>query len=255
MAFTLLQKFGWIASAFQTKHLLLFDIGLSNNNQVKNTQSAEGFFSMKTKSGPSSDISLVIASHNAGKIDEFADLLAPFSIQIESALGLGLEDVEETGKSFEENALLKAVQTAQASGHLALGDDSGVCVTMLDGAPGMYTARWAETKNGARDWDLAMGRVADKLRAIGTDDWSAKFVCVLALAWPDGRQILTRGEVEGQLIWPVRGTRGFGYDPMFVPNGEALSFGEMDPVRKHGMSHRHVAFQKLLAHGVFDERD
>lgn len=191
---------------------------------------------------------LVIASHNSGKIREIDDLLRPFSIEVSSALELGFSDVEETGTTFEENACLKAVETAGKSKTPALGDDSGLMVEALNGDPGIYTARWAQKADGSRDWNLAMSKVADKLRAAGTDNWRAKFVCVLALAFEDGRVIVERGEVAGTLVWPLRGDLGFGYDPMFVPDGYQQTFGEMLPAEKHEISHRHIAFQKILRH-------
>jgi len=189
---------------------------------------------------------IMVASHNSGKITEISDLLRPLNITVQSALGLGLADVEETGSTFEENAILKATQVAAASNLVALGDDSGLMVDALGGDPGIYTARWAERPGKERNWEYAMGQVAQKLRDTGAKDWSAKFVCVLALAQPNGQVVVERGEVAGKLIWPLRGTKGFGFDPMFVPNGEILTFGEMDPTQKHQMSHRHFAFQKLL---------
>ncbi len=195
--------------------------------------------------------SLVIASHNQGKIDEFSAIFEPLGVQINSALALQLPDVEETGLTFEENAALKAIACAKASNTPALGDDSGLMIDALAGAPGIYTARWAETDDGTRNWDVAMGRAADELRAKQTKNWAARFVCVLALALPNGETIIERGEVAGNLIWPVRGTRGFGYDPMFVPTGHTLSFGEMDPAKKNAMSHRYHAFAKLLARDLF----
>jgi len=189
---------------------------------------------------------LVIASHNRGKIREIGDLLRPFSIEVSSALELGFSDVEETGTTFEENACLKAVETAQKSGLAALGDDSGLMVEALNNEPGIYTARWAEQPDGSRDWNFAMAKAADKLRDLGTDNWRAKFVCVLALALGDGRVVVERGEVSGTLVWPLRGDRGFGYDPMFVPDGYQQTFGEMSPAEKHSISHRHIAFEKIL---------
>jgi XTP/dITP diphosphohydrolase len=233
---------------------LLFDKPISIFNQVKNTQKIETDQKMPSFPRLTTTDKLVIASHNAGKFDEFADLFAPFAVQISSALALDLADVIETGTTFEENALLKATQTARQCGMAALGDDSGVMIDALDGAPGIYTARWSETEDGRRDWDLAMRRVADKLREKKATNWSARFVCVLALCFANGQTLVTRGEIKGKLVWPTRGTRGFGYDPMFLPDGQTLTFGEMDPAKKHGMSHRHVAFQKLLAAGVFDAR-
>lgn len=193
---------------------------------------------------------IVIASHNSGKITEMGQLLRPRGIAVRSALELGYSDVEETGTSFEENAALKAVETANKSSLPALGDDSGLMVAALGGDPGIYTARWAMREGQGRDWVYAMGRVADKLREVEASDWSAKFVCVLALAFPDGRLVIERGEVAGKLIWPLRGSKGFGFDPMFIPTGYQQTFGEMDPAQKHKISHRHWAFEKLLQHDL-----
>jgi XTP/dITP diphosphohydrolase len=183
---------------------------------------------------------LVIASHNRGKIEEIAALLAPFAIGSVSAAALGLPEPEETGDSFETNAALKAGAAAAASGLPALADDSGLVVPALGGAPGIYSARWA---GPAKDFRVAMARVN---RELADRDRSAVFVAVLALAWPDGEIALFRGEVAGSLIWPPRGERGFGYDPIFVPNGRTLTFGEMDPAAKHLISHRARAFAKLV---------
>jgi XTP/dITP diphosphohydrolase len=180
---------------------------------------------------------LVIATHNPGKVEEIAALLAPFGVETISAGALGLPEPEETGDSFEANAALKA--HAAASGLPALADDSGLVVPALDGAPGIYSARWA---GPAKDFATAMARVARELR---DQDRSASFVAVLALAWPDGHAELFRGEVRGRLVWPPRGDRGFGYDPMFVPDGGSLTFGEIDPAEKHRISHRARAFAKL----------
>lgn len=190
---------------------------------------------------------LVIASHNHGKVREIRALLAPFGIEPVSAGELELPEPEETGTSFAENALIKARASAEGSGIVALADDSGLCVAALDGAPGVYTADWAETPNG-RDWDLAMGKVEAELAQLGEDvDRSAAFVCTLALAWPDGETALFEGRVEGSLTWPPRGQMGFGYDPVFVPAGHDLSFAELDPAQKHAISHRADAFAKLVA--------
>jgi XTP/dITP diphosphohydrolase len=184
---------------------------------------------------------LVIASHNPGKIDEIAALLAPYGIEIVSACALGLPEPEETGDSFEANAALKAHAAAAASGLPALADDSGLVVPALGGAPGIYSARWA---GPAKDFATAMARVR---RELGDRDRAACFVAVLGLAWPDGHLEAFRGEVPGRLVWPPRGDRGFGYDPMFVPDGGSLSFGEMDPVEKHKISHRARAFAQLAS--------
>jgi XTP/dITP diphosphohydrolase len=183
---------------------------------------------------------LVIASHNPGKVEEIAALLAPFAIKAVSAASLSLPEPEETGNSFEANAALKAEAAAEASGLPALADDSGLVVPALGGAPGIYSARWA---GPAKDFRMAMERVHRELR---DQDRSASFVAVLALASPDAGTELFRGEVEGSLTWPPRGDRGFGYDPMFVPAGGVSTFGEMDPAEKHRISHRARAFTKLV---------
>jgi len=183
---------------------------------------------------------LVIASHNPGKVEEIAALLAPFRINAVAARELGIPEPEETGATFEANAALKARAAAEASGLPALADDSGLVVPALGGAPGIYSARWA---GEAKDFGAAMARVHRELR---DEDRTALFVAVLALASPDGDAELFRGEVEGSLVWPPRGDRGFGYDPMFVPAGGSLMFGEMDPTEKHKISHRARAFAKLV---------
>lgn len=190
---------------------------------------------------------LVIATHNAGKLREISALLAPYGIEPVSAGSLGLLEPDETGTSFAENALLKAHASAQGAGMVALADDSGLCVDALGGAPGVYTADWAETPTG-RDWLLAMTKVEDRLTALGPDvDRSAAFVCTLAIAWPDGESALFEGRVAGDLVWPPRGALGFGYDPVFVPKGYTHSFAELDPTIKHAISHRAEAFAKLVA--------
>ena len=183
---------------------------------------------------------LVIASHNPGKVEEIAALLAPFAVETIAAGSLGIPEPEETGDSFEANAALKARAATEASGLPALADDSGLVVPALGGAPGIYSARWA---GPAKDFQLAMERVH---RELGNKDPSARFVAVLALARPGGDTELFRGEVEGSLAWPPRGDRGFGYDPMFIPQGATLTFGEIDPAEKHHISHRARAFAKLV---------
>jgi len=190
---------------------------------------------------------LVVASHNRGKIDEITELLAPFGIAAVAATALGLPEPEETGDSFEANAALKARAAAAASRLPALADDSGLVVPALDGSPGIYSARWA---GAAKDFRAAMARVE---RELGDRDRDAVFVAVLALAWPEGHVELFRGEAPGRLVWPPRGDKGFGYDPMFVPAGGRLTFGEMEPARKHRISHRARAFAKLVE-GCFDGR-
>src|SRR5438270_7768989 len=182
---------------------------------------------------------LVIASHNPGKIEEIEALLAPYGVPVIGAGALGLPEPEETGASFEENAALKARAAMQASGLPALADDSGLVVQALGGAPGIYSARWA---GPGKDFRVAMERVQ---RELADKDRRAQFVAVLALAWPDGEVALFRGEVQGQLTWPPRGERGFGYDPIFVPNRYDRTFAEIDAA-KHQISHRARAFAKLV---------
>lgn len=201
---------------------------------------------------------LVIASHNEGKVREIRDLLAPFGIEPISAASLDLPEPEETGTTFVANAELKAMQAADLSGLPALADDSGLCVDALGGEPGIFSARWGLPDPGipaltpeegeGRDFDRAMRRVNALLDALpeGTSR-AAHFVCALALAWPDGHVEWFEGRVDGTLIWPPRGDRGFGYDPMFVPEGHDRSFGEMNPAAKHAMSHRADAFAQLVA--------
>lgn len=184
---------------------------------------------------------LVIASHNPGKVAEIDALLAPYGIETIGAGALGLPEPEETGSTFEANAELKAQAAAEASGLPALADDSGLVVPALDGAPGIYSARWA---GPAKDFRVAMERVQ---RELGERDRRAYFVAVLALAWSDSDIATFRGEVHGRLTWPPRGKRGFGYDPIFVPEGYEETFGEMGPDLKHRISHRARAFEKLVA--------
>jgi XTP/dITP diphosphohydrolase len=187
---------------------------------------------------------LVVASHNQGKVREIKDLLAPFGIVTKGAAELGLPEPEETETTFAGNAALKARAAAKASGLPALADDSGLAVTALGGAPGIYSARWAgETK----DFSFAMQRVERELKEKGAQDFSAKFVCALALAEPGKEPEIFEGEVHGRLLFPPRGTRGFGYDPIFVADGMSETFGEIEPARKHAMSHRARAFAKLVA--------
>jgi XTP/dITP diphosphohydrolase len=190
---------------------------------------------------------LVIASHNPGKVKEIAALLEPYGIETVSAAALDLPEPEETGTTFVMNAELKARSAADLSGLPALADDSGLCVEALNGDPGVYTANWAETPSG-RDWDLAMRKVENALNAKGPDvSRDAHFVCVLALAWPDGHVEWFEGRAEGTLTWPPRGTVGFGYDPVFVPTGHDRSYAELDPAEKHAISHRADAFRQMVA--------
>lgn len=183
---------------------------------------------------------LVVASHNPGKVREIEALLAPRGVATVGAAALGLPEPEETGATFEENAALKAHAAAGASGLPALSDDSGLVVPALGGAPGIYSARWAGPE---KDFRSAMERVR---RELGDRDRAAHFVAVLALAWPDGEVGTFRGEAHGRLVWPPRGDRGFGYDPIFVADGYDITFGEMDPDEKHRISHRARAFEKLV---------
>ena len=188
---------------------------------------------------------LVLATHNKGKYRENAALLAPYGLEVLSAGDLGLPEPEETGATFEANAVLKARAACEATGLPAIADDSGLAVTALGGQPGIYTARWAGPD---RDFFVAMKRVHEELG--DSADRSAHFVCNLSVAWPDGQGGTSQtasfeGRVEGTLVWPIRGERGFGFDPMFQPLGFDITFGEMDPEKKEAMSHRAVAFAKL----------
>lgn len=191
---------------------------------------------------------LVIATHNSGKLAELADLLGPLGYETVSAGELGLPEPDETADTFQGNAELKALAAATGAGLAALADDSGLAAEALGGAPGIYSARWA---GPTKDFALAMRKVEDAL-AVEADpedgaDRRASFICVLSLAWPDGAVESFEGVVHGRLVWPPRGDRGFGYDPMFAPDGFEETFGEMDPAQKHAMSHRAVAFAKLKA--------
>ncbi len=187
---------------------------------------------------------LVIASHNAGKLREIAALMTPFGVTTVGAAEIGLIEPEETGETFAANAVLKARAAALAARTPALADDSGLVVSGLGGAPGLHSARWAETDRG-RDFTVAMARVEAGLG--GNADRSAHFICVLALAWPDGDCRIFEGRIDGALEFPPRGERGFGYDPIFVPDGYDITFGEMDQDHKHAISHRAIAFAKLVA--------
>jgi XTP/dITP diphosphohydrolase len=197
---------------------------------------------------------IVVASHNAGKIREIADLIGPFGFSAKSAAELNFVEPDETGTTFEENAAIKALASARASGLPALSDDSGLVIDALDGAPGVYTANWAETADGTRDFPMAMQKVETALADKGAttaEQRTARFVSVLCLAWPDGHTEMFRGEVEGTIAWPPRGTEGFGYDPIFQPAGFDTTFGEMSAEEKHGwkpgdadaLSHRARAFK------------
>jgi len=201
---------------------------------------------------------IVVASHNEGKLREFADLMGPFGFEAKSAKEYGLPEPDETGTTFEENAYIKAFAAAKATGLPALSDDSGLCIDALDGAPGVYTANWADTPDGKRDFAMAMQRAEVAMQEVGAtepDKRSGRFVAVICLAFPDGDAEYYRDEVEGTLVWPPRGELGFGYDPVFLPHGYAKTFGEMTAAEKHGwkpgqkdaLSHRARAFQKFAA--------
>ena len=186
---------------------------------------------------------LVIASHNQGKVREIRALLAPLHIEVIGASELGLEEPEETGQTFIENAELKASLAAKTSNLPALSDDSGFAVAALGGAPGIYSARWAGTD---KNFNNAMERVSTALLASGSSSRTCEFICALTLAWPDGHCESFEGRISGEVVWPPRGDRGFGYDPIFTPLGHSQTFGEMDPAEKHAMSHRAIAFNQLL---------
>jgi len=208
---------------------------------------------------------LVIATHNAGKLREFQELLGPYVREIVSSAFLGLPEPEETGATFAENALIKARAAAKASGFIALADDSGLCVNALGGQPGLHSARWSGPN---KDYALAMRRLHNELNKVdpmnhpplaggsklrsnfgegsNSPDKSAHFTCVLALAWPDGHTEIIEGRCEGTIIWPPRGTKGLGYDPVFVPEGHMRTFAEMESEEKHALSHRGKALRKLV---------
>jgi XTP/dITP diphosphohydrolase len=200
---------------------------------------------------------IVVASHNAGKIREIAELIGPFGFSAKSAAELQFEEPDETGTTFEENAAIKALASARASGLPALSDDSGIVIDALDGAPGVYTANWAEREDGSRDFQMAMEKVEKALEERGAtkpEQRGCRFVSVLCLAWPDGHTEMFRGEVEGTVVWPPRGIQGFGYDPVFQPEGYDITFGEMSSDQKHGwkpgepeaLSHRARAFKRFV---------
>lgn len=188
---------------------------------------------------------IVIASHNPGKVREIEELLKPLGVAVKAASDLGLPEPEETGETFADNAALKARAAAGGAGLPALADDSGLAVSALGGAPGIHSARWAEDEQGKRDFRAAMEKVENALGE--AEDRSAAFICALALAFPDGRCAIFEGRVDGFLVWPPRGSRGFGYDPIFRPNDHDITFGEMEPADKHAISHRAKAFAKLLS--------
>jgi XTP/dITP diphosphohydrolase len=187
---------------------------------------------------------LIVATHNPGKLREIVELLEPLGARLFSAGERGLPEPEETGGSFIENAELKALAAARASGIPALADDSGLAVAALDGAPGIYSARWA---GPAKDFPAAMARVEREVAATDSGNDRAAFICALTLAWPDGHCESFEGRIEGRLVFPPRGDRGFGYDPIFIADGDDITFGEMDPALKHRISHRAAAFRRLVA--------
>lgn len=193
---------------------------------------------------------LIVASHNPGKVREIKALLGPHGIEPLGAAELHLSEPEETGATFAANAELKARAAADAGHHPALADNSGLSVDALDGAPGIYSARWAGPK---KNFGVAMARVERELLEKKARDFSAKFVCALSLALPHGEIRTFQGEIRGHLTFPPRGTLGFGYDPIFVPEGFDQTFGEIDPHKKNAMSHRAHAFEKLLHSGILAE--
>ena len=191
---------------------------------------------------------LVVASHNPGKVREMVELLAPYRLHVIGAGDLEIEEPAETETTFAGNAALKALWVANRCGHIALADDSGLSVAALDGAPGVYSARWA---GPGKDFSAAMARVERELKERGATDMSAKFVSALALALPHETPRIFEGEVHGQLVFPPRGSNGFGYDPIFAADGMTKTFGEMEPAAKLAINHRSRAFQKLIASDVF----
>ena len=195
---------------------------------------------------------LVVASHNPGKIREIADLIRPFDVDAVSAGTLGVSEPEETEATFAGNARLKALHSAKATGLPALSDDSGLEVEVLNGAPGIYSARWA---GPTKDFQMAMQKVADAVterKAWTSNGPRANFTAALCVAWPDGTTRVFEGRVFGRLVWPARGGLGFGYDPMFLADGQTETFGEMSPQKKHAISHRARAF-KLFVDACFDD--
>ena len=194
---------------------------------------------------------LVVATHNNGKLEEIASLIRPFSVSVKGAAELNLAEPEETETTFEGNARIKAHAAAQATGLPSLSDDSGIEIDALEGAPGVYTADWAETPNG-RDFVMAMTKANDMLeQRRAANPRTARFCCTLVMAWPDGHDEVFPGIMPGQVVWPMRGDQGHGYDPIFQPDGYDMTFGEMDRWEKNKISHRADAFRKLVA-GCFE---
>ena len=190
---------------------------------------------------------LLVATHNAGKLAEISEILAPHGVTVVGAGDMDLPEPEETEDTFVGNARIKAHAAAQATGLPALADDSGITIDALDGAPGVYTADWAETGNG-RDFMMAMSRANDEITAKGADaPRTAQFRCTLVIAWPDGHDEVFEGVMPGSLVWPIRGAGGFGYDPMFMPEGYDITCGEMDKDEKNQISHRGRALAQFVA--------
>ena len=193
---------------------------------------------------------LVISSHNIGKIKEFYELFKPFNITLFSSLDFNIDEPKENGKNFSENALIKAYYTYEHTGLASLSDDSGICIEALEGQPGIFSARWAGPK---KDFSEAIKKVEKKLKNLKIEKACAFFICSLAIVWPDGSHQLFEGRVDGRLIFPPRGNFGFGYDPIFIPDGYKETFGEMDPKIKKKISHRAEAF-KILCQACFNEK-
>ena len=186
---------------------------------------------------------LVIASHNKGKILEIKDLLAPLNIEILSAYDFGLTEPEENGTTFEENALIKSAFVTQKTSLPSISDDSGICFYDLNDEPGIYSARWAGLD---KDFNLAMSKINDAIREKKNPCYDCHFICSLSISWPDGYNVTVSGQVNGKFTWPPKGDKGFGYDPIFKPLGYDITFAEMDPIYKHKISHRYLAFNKLI---------
>lgn len=194
---------------------------------------------------------LLVATHNAGKLEEIVTLLEPYGIKVVGAAAMQLGEPDETETTFVGNARIKAHAAAQATGLPSLSDDSGIEIDALGGAPGVYTADWAETETG-RDFAMAMVKAHDRILEVGAaQPWTARFCCTLVLAWPDGHDEVFPGTIDGKIVWPMRGTHGHGYDPIFQPNGYDITFGEMDGSEKNKISHRADAIAKLVK-GCFD---
>lgn len=187
---------------------------------------------------------IIVASHNQGKIKEFKELFSKYNIEILSANDVNLPDIKETGITFEENAVLKAVESAKAANLPVIADDSGLCVEALDGNPGVYTARYAIKENGERDFNFGMQKLLNELG--NNPNRNAHFACIIALAYPDGKFETFEGKVEGKIAHKITGENGFGYDPIFIPNGYEKTFGELDINLKHKFSHRANALKKLI---------